>query len=397
MQSALSQLRVIDLTHHIAGPYCTKLLAGFGAEVIKIERPQTGDPLRQMGPFYENREDKERSIPFLWLNTGKKSMTLDLKSAQGQDIVKNLAKEADILVENFSPHVMPSLGLTYQELKKINPSLIMASISNYGQSGPYRDYKADEIELYAMSGLINETGDPDREPLKAGPALAQYSAGMCAYSAILSALYRRYHTETGEYLDISIQEASLVNIEMGLVEALQLDAVRKRTNDRHSMMPWQHYDCEDGEVAVIGGPIRHWRKARNIFDEPKLFLDKYDHCLDRRTLRDEYEEILKPCVKKFKKKELFRAGQEQGLAFAYLATLEEALELPQHKARGFFEPIDHPVVGKHDYCGAPFKMSATPWTSARAPMLAEHNYEIYDSLLHLSVEDIHTMEEKGIL
>ncbi len=396
-ERALGHLRVIDLTHHVAGPYCTKLLAGFGAEVIKVERPGSGDPLRGMGPFYQGVEGPERSIPFLWLNTGKKSITLDLKSDRGREILCRLVRDADVLVENFSPRVLPALGLAWQRLQEINPSLVMASISNYGQDGPYRDYKGDEISLYAMSGLMNETGDPGREPLRAGPALAQYSAGMCAYSAILAALHRRQQTGKGEHLDISIQEASLVNIEMGLVESLQLGTVRRRTGDQHSMMPWQHYECADGEVAVISGPIRHWRKAKKIFDEPRLFQDKYDHCLVRRFLRDEYEEILRPCVKKFRKKELFHAGQEQGLAFAYLATLEEAVELPQHRARGFFQEVDHPVVGRHAYCGAPFRMSATPWRQERAPLLAEHNAEVYGRLLGFSDGEIQAMEEEGIL
>ncbi len=396
-ERALGHLRVIDLTHDVAGPYCTKLLAGFGAEVIKVEPPGRGDPLRSRGPFYQGVEGPERSIPFLWLNTGKKSITLDLENTQGREILRRLVRDADVLVENFPPGVLPSLGLGYDRLRESNPGLVMASISRYGQDGPYRDYKGEEISLYAMSGLMNETGDPSREPLKAGPALAHYSAGMCAYSAILSALHRRHRTGRGEHLDISIQEAALVNIEMGLVESLQLGTVRKRTGDNHSMMPWQHYECADGEVAVISGPIRHWRRAEKIFDEPRLFQSKYDHCLVRRFLRDEYEEILAPCVKKYRKKELFLAGQEQGLAFAYLATLEEAMELPQHRARGFFEEVDHPVVGRHAYCGAPFKMSATPWRQGRAPLLAEHNSEIYGGLLGLSEDEIQSMEEQGIL
>ncbi|MFP7753484.1 CaiB/BaiF CoA transferase family protein [Thermodesulfobacteriota bacterium B35] len=394
--TALGHIRVIDLSHHVAGPYCTKLLAGFGAEVIKVERPGTGDPMRSLGPFHQGRKDLERSIPFLWLNTGKQSITLDLKSEKGQEIIRRLVQEADVVVENFSPRVLSSLGLAYDDLRTINPALVMASISNYGQDGPYRDYRADEISLYAMSGLMNETGDPEREPLRAGPDLAQYSAAMCAYAAILSALHRRQATGRGEHLDISIQEAALVNIEMGLVETLQLGQVRKRTGDRHSMMPWQHYECADGEVAVISGPIRHWRRARKIFDEPRLFQSKYDHCLVRRFLRDEYEEILVPCVKQYRKKDLFYAGQEQGLAFAYLATLEEALELPQHRAREFFTEMDHPVVGRHRYCGAPFRMSATPWRSQRAPLLAEHNAEVYGRLLGFTEEEIQAMEEEGI-
>ena len=151
-QTALSGIRVIDLTHYTAGPYCTKLMSGFGAEVIKVERPGTGDPMRSVGPFSHNRENIETSVPFLWLNTGKKSVTLDLKKEKGLRMLKELIGVADVLVENFSPGVMPRLGLDYTAVKKINPGIVMTSISNFGQTGPYKDFTADEITLNALSG-----------------------------------------------------------------------------------------------------------------------------------------------------------------------------------------------------------------------------------------------------
>ncbi len=179
-ESALEGVSVLDLTHYIAGPYCTKLLADFGADVIKIERPGTGDAARNMGPFYHDEPHIEKSLPFLYLNTNKRSVTLDLKSATGAQILRRLVRDVDVLVESFSPRVMPSLALGYEDLNKINPSLVMVSISNFGQTGPYRDYLATDIIEYALGGLMYVFGYEDRETLKQALYQSQYKAGTTA-------------------------------------------------------------------------------------------------------------------------------------------------------------------------------------------------------------------------
>ena len=202
----LAGVKVVDLTHYISGPYCTKLLATLGADVVKIERPGVGDPMRWVGPFAEPSQRSPATSPaaqqpggeaairgetgawFLYLNTSKKSLTLDLKSQSGRDIILQLVKTADILVENFAPGVMDRLGLGYTQFQGVNPALVMASISNYGQTGPYRDWKATELNLYAAGGLMNITGEPEREPLKEGAPLVQLGAGQNAFAAAMSAL-----------------------------------------------------------------------------------------------------------------------------------------------------------------------------------------------------------------
>ena len=392
---ALSHIRIIDLTQCIAGPYCTKLMSGFGAEVIKIERPKTGDRMRSLGPFFQNRKGLETSIPFLWLNTGKKSVTLNLKTEKGLKILKQLIKDAGVLVENFSPGVMRGLGLSYEVLREINPGIIMTSISNFGQTGPYRDYKAEEIELNALSGGMYVTGDPKKAPLASGPAIYQYTAGQHAYIATLTALFQRSSSGEGQFVDVSIQESGLEHIEISLSYNLHKGKNKKRGG--HMFVPWATYECKDGYAVIIAMPSRHWHRAANIFGDATLFDNKYDHLLDRIKHRSEYEALLKPCVKALKKKELFHAGQTRKLAFGYLASLEEVIESPQHKDRGFFKKIDHPVVGKHPYCGAPFKMSQTPWQTARAPLLGEHNNDIYRDVLGYSTEEIHQFMELEVI
>lgn len=396
-EQALSHLRVLDLTHYIAGPYCTKLMAGFGANVIKIERPHNGDKVRSVGPFFQEPPDLETSIPFLWLNTGKKSITLNLKSETGREIFKKLAHQADVVVENFSPRVMPGLGLSYEVLQDMNPRLVMTSISNFGQTGPYRDYQADEIVEYALSGLMYLTGDPAKPPLAAGPAISQYCAGMHAYIATLLALYQGRASGSGQYIDVSIQECAMDNIEISLVEYLHEGKIAKRTDDRHPLVPWQLYPCEDGYAAVIGGPVRHWKRAADLFEEPRLLDKKYEHMAGRVKYRDEVEALIQPWLSGHQKKDIYHAGQARHLAFGYLATLAEVFEASQHRAREFFVEIDHPVVGKHPYCGAPFRPLATPWQSARAPLLGEHNEAIYGELLGYSPEEIQQLTEEGVL
>ncbi len=186
-EQLLTGIKVLDLTHYIAGPFCTKLMADYGADVIKIERPGKGDIARQVGPFPEDVPDPEKSGLFLYLNTNKKGITLNLKTKTGIEILKKLVKESDVLVENFRPGVLPSLGLEYETLKKVNPRLVMTSISNFGQTGPYRDWKATEITLYALSGQMSRQGDPDREPLKHALSIFQYFAGKVASLVTLAA------------------------------------------------------------------------------------------------------------------------------------------------------------------------------------------------------------------
>ncbi|MCG2811452.1 MAG: CoA transferase [Candidatus Aminicenantes bacterium] len=379
---ALSHIRVIDLTEGIAGPYCTKLLSGYGAEVIKIEDPKTGDMMRGGGPFFKNGEGLETSIPFLWLNTGKKSVTLDLKTEKGPEILKQLVKDADVLMESFSPGVMSGLGLGYEVFREINPRLIMTSISNFGQTGPYKDYQAEEIELNALSGGMYVTGDPEKAPLASGPALYQYTAGQHAFVATLMAVYRRGLDGEGQHVDVSIQESGLEHIEITLSYCLQQGKNARRGG--HLFVPWDAYECRDGYAVVIAMPYRHWHRAAEVFSDHRLFAKKYDHILDRMKHRREYEEILRPCVKALGKKYLFYQGQSRGLAFAYVAGLDEVLESPQHKDRIFFEEMDHPAVGRHKYCGAPFRMSETPWQSARAPLLGEHNQDVFGEGLRVA-------------
>ena len=386
VKGALSHLRVLDLTQGICGPYCTKLMAGFGAEVVKIEPPQ-GDKLRHQGPYVDNKAGPERSIPFLWFNTGKKSITLDLHSAADAERFKQLVAQADVVLEDFGPYVMSDLGLDFSVLSRINPRLVMTSISSFGQSGPYKNFQAEEITLYAMSGLMSATGDPAREPLCAGPAISQLSGGMKAYIATLMAVYRRERTGEGDWVDLSIQESALDNFEIAIAEYLQTGKKAKRNNDEHPLVPWRIYPCRDGYAAIMGGPIRNWLSAAQVFEAPELLEDKYAHMEGRIKYRDDIRRLMQPWLSKHDKKDIFQTGQKLGLAWGYLAGAQDVMDSPQTKAREFFGEVDHPDAGKLPMIGAPFRPARTPWKQERAPRLGEHTEEVLSAWLGSADDD----------
>ena len=210
---ALSDITVLDFTHQISGPYCAKLLADYGAEVIKIERPGSGDPARAIGPFPKDVPHPEKSGTFLHLNTNKRSITLDLTNDRGRQIALKLAQRADIVVESFRPGVMAGFGLDYQTLNSTNPALVITSISNFGQTGPYRDWRASELILYGMGGELYTTGLDYREPVKMGANVGLYQAGTVAAYATLSASLSARETGTGEHVDVSIMETQAGSID----------------------------------------------------------------------------------------------------------------------------------------------------------------------------------------
>ncbi|MDX2435834.1 MAG: CoA transferase [Acidobacteriota bacterium] len=380
MSGALSHLRVLELADGVAASYCAKLFATYGAEVIKVESPSGGDPIRARGPF-AGQPGPETSIPFLWLNTAKKSVVADLETTTGRAKVRQLALTADIVIENFSPGTLEGTGLSYGELAAARPGIVVVSITPFGQDGPYRDFLGNEIVSYATGGGMHLTGDPDREPLVGGFQVANCSAGMAAYIGALAAVFGRQKSGRGRHVDVSIQEAMLDNIEIALVEHLHLGHDPKRKGDRHALVPWELFPCRDGWAAIVGGPIRKWLGAVDIFEEPRLNDPKFRHVGGRIKNRSEFEELIRPWLERSDRAEILTSGRQHGLAFGILNRPEDALEHPQHRARGFFQRLDHPVVGEHRVAGEPFRIEDAPAIHERAPLLGEHTEEFLTQAL----------------
>ncbi|MBM2826812.1 MAG: CoA transferase [Dehalococcoidia bacterium] len=398
-EQALSDVKVVDLTHHVAGPYCTKLLADYGAEVIKIERPGAGDPARQMGPFYQDDPHPEKSGLFLHLNTNKKSLTLNLQTATGKSALLELVKDADILVENFRPGVLEELGLDYQTLSKVNPQLIMTSISNFGQTGPYRDYKSTEMISFGMGGIMFRHGEPDREPLKYAGVVLQCFAGLNGAAATMCAYMGAMLGGPGQYLDISIMECLAGAVDRQILRYSYTGEVAERVGSRREgNYPSGIYPCGDGFVHVATLGIRGWPRVAKMLEMPELVTDPmFATAAARRLHHDDFEVFFYPWLLERNKMEVFHAAEAERVMSGPVYSIDELFTDPHYQARKMFTEIDHPVTGPLTYPAAPFKMSESPWQGKRAPLLGEHNQEILGERLGYSPEDLVKLRETGVI
>ena len=404
VEQALSDVKILDLSWHISGPYCTKYFADYGADVIKIEKPGEGDPARNMGPFYKDDPHPEKSGLFLHLNTNKKSVTLNLKSDTGKKIFMDLVKDVDIVVESFSPYVMPSLGLSYEELEKINPKLVMVSISNFGQTGPYRDYKASELVENAMGHTMFALGQANREPLKLGGSVVQFQSGTVASTLTMFALFGKDMNGIGQHLDISIMETQLGTIDRAgtffLSNQYRGDLAPRGELTSGIGFPTGITFCKDGFIDVMGGAI-WFPKTAQMLDMPELATDERFapmECQINSERRDEFfATIWYPYLAEHTMHEIFTKAQESGLLCAPLNTPETVFHDEHFKEREYFVDIDHPMTGKLQYPGAPFKSELTPWQiRRRAPLLGEHNEEVFGKLGY-SKEDMVKLREQGVI
>ena len=366
MNGLLNGVKALDLTHYFAGPYCTRLLAGLGAEVVKVERPPSGDPLRRLGPFVGNpgvyRAPDGDAAPLddgawhLYLNAGKRSLALDLKTGPGRQTLLRLAEQADLLVENFAPGTLERLGLGYDELRRVNPALVVTSISNFGQTGPCRDWRAAEVNLYAMGGLMNITGEPDREPLKEGAPLAQLGAGQNAFVAALAALMYAEETGEGQRIDISIAEYATNILENALMQySYSGQEYTKVGNRGYGRAAWGIYPCRDGFVGIIAGPDHRWPEVARIMEREELADPRFASRRGRQDNADEVDALMLPWLLDHDKVDIFKAGQDSGLGFSFVATMQDILEMEQLLARGYFVELEHPAAGTLRYPGAPVR------------------------------------------
>ena len=408
MSGLLEGVRALDLTHYFAGTYCTRLLAGLGADVVKVERPPSGDPLRRYGPFAGNPKAAvasgkgpiEDGAWYLYLNAGKRGLTLDLKTEEGRQMLLQLAAQADLLVENFAPGTMARLGLGYDALAQVNPGLVVTSISNFGQTGPYRDWRAAEVNLYAMGGLMNITGEPDQEPLKEGAPLAQLGAGQNAFVATMAALMYAEETGVGQHIDISIAEYATNILENALMQYSYSGQEYTRVGNRgYGRAAWGIYPCRDGFVGVIAGPDHRWPEVARIMEREELADPRFASRRGRQDNADEVDALMLPWLIEHDKVDIFKAGQESGLGFSFVATMQDIIEMEQLLARDYFVEMEHPKAGTLRYPDAPIacEPGAEAWVFRRAPMLGEHNAEVLSEWLGLDDSRISQLRKTGAM
>ncbi len=396
---ALEGIKVLDLSQCVSGPYCTKLLGAFGAEVIKVEKPNEGDISRRLGPFPGDKPHPERSGLFLYLNTSKKSVTLSVKTRTGIKILKELVKAADVLVENFEPGVMASLGLDYEALEKINPRLVMTSVTDFGQAGPYRNYKSASIVNYALSGHMYVNGAPDREPLQGAGLQPEYQGGLHGFLGTIAALYYREEAGQGQYVDVSIQEAMAGFHQSNVTDYTYIGQIKHRPGNRSDSRPYAAiYPCKDGYITLCAPTQLQEEALYTLIGKPEMKDDpRFRSSEDIIKNADAWDALVRPWFKTRTKEEIFHTCAEWRIPAAPVSNPEDIINDPHFQARGFWVELEHPEVGSLIYPGAPFKMSATPGRAVRAPLLGEHNEEIYCGRLGYSREDMGKLRQTGII
>lgn len=403
MEQALEGVRVLDLTQYIAGPFCTKLMADYGADVIKVENPNGGDPSRHLGPFFEDDPHHEKSGLFLHLNTNKRSVTLNLAVSSGQAILKELVKGADILVENHRPGVLANWNLSYETLAGINPKLVMTSISNFGQTGPYRDYKASELVLYGMGGEMHSIGMEGREPLKEGGNVAQYEAGAVAASTSMAALWAADLEGQGQQLDISIMETQLGGVDRRhavlLAYAYSGRISTQRTGWLTGALASGTLPCKDGYIEIAGGA--------HLFPRIIKMLGEPDFLKDPKWLRpdagsdpamvEEFEAFFLNWLLERTKKEVWQEGQKARVLCGPLYDVKDLLDDTYFNGRDFWTDLEHSATGQIKYPGPPIRMYETPQQTRRtSPKLGQHIEEVYGHIGY-SKDDLAKLRERGVI
>jgi crotonobetainyl-CoA:carnitine CoA-transferase CaiB-like acyl-CoA transferase len=397
INAALGSVRVLDLTEE-RGLYAGKLLADLGADVIKIEKPE-GSQARQMGPFKDDMPALESSLYFINFNTNKRGITLNLDRPAGKDIFRQLTKKSDVVIEDYEPGMMKSKGLDYPALRELNRRLIMASVSGFGQDGPYSRYKAPDIVNFAMGGLMYSSGTPEAAPVVAPGEQAYHGASIIAAFGILAALCLRLSTDEGQLVDISAHEVMASQNHEQIMRYSVRSDIGGRTGSQHAAAPARIFSCKDGYVHICVLRPGHWRSFLELVGNPEVLMDDmwYDSFLRRR-----HHDLIDPFAVEFTKSrtktEIAELCQARGIPCTPVNTPEDFSHSPHVKTRDLITEIEHPVIGQHSYLSSPYRLSQTPCRIERpAPLLGQHNKEIYCEELGYPEEELTRFKAEGII
>ncbi|MBC8282014.1 MAG: CoA transferase [Chloroflexi bacterium] len=393
----LNGFRVLDLGSGISAPWCAKILADYGAEVIKVETPGSGDLARRMGPFAGDDPDPEKSLTFLYLNTNKRSVTLDPSSVSGRNLLHRMIADADVLVENHPPAVSKELGLDYESLAAVNPGLVVTSIAPFGQTGPYHDFEATDIVTYALSGLMYHSGDSDQPPLRNVLDQSFYVAGANGAAATQIALFARLSSGEGQHVDVSAAECLGAHLVQPLPYYNYMGAIKGRRPVRgagfEELMP-----ARDGYVAPSVQGSRPWEVIANLIGLEELQDEKFATGAGRVAHGEELKELLTRGLAQWDRMPLFLASGEARLVFGMAQDAGDLVECPHLEAREFFVDVDHPVVGPAKYPGMAVRLPGEPLTPSQpAPLLGQHNSEIFVQELGYSPEELVSLRQLGVI
>ena len=392
----LDGVRVLDLTRVVAGPYCSMFLGDLGAEVIKVEQPGLGDDTRGWGPPFAGGE----SAYYLCINRNKKSLTLDLKSKRAVELLRELVKSADVIIENFRPGTMERLGLGEKELRALNPRLIFASLTGFGADGPMSDWPGYDLIVQAWGGLMSITGTPDGEPVKVGVAIIDLVAGLMLGNAITAALFAREKSGVGQRIDTSLLEAeiaSLINVGSNYLIG---GTVPARWGNAHpNIVPYQNFKTADGYLVIGVASEVIWKRfcqaiGRSELTDDRRFADNSKRVQNRAELVS----LLSEMFLKRNNQAWFDRLTAAEVPCAPVQSIDQVFQAPQVLHRDMLMEVEHPTAGKVRMAGMPVKFSLTP-ASVRLPppLLGQHNTEILKSWLGMNAEAIEELKREKII
>jgi len=400
---------VLDLTRFLAGPYCTLLLAGLGAEVIRVE-PLDGDLYRGHPPFggpkgtsLTRQSDDDLGLAMLHRMRGKKSVTLNLRAPAGVDIFHRLVRHADVVVENFLPGTLEQIGIGFHDLQAVNPRLVLCSISGFGQSGPYRDWRAFDPVVQAMSGISSVTGYADRPPVRCGAAVSDTSAALYGVIGILSALRARDRTGHGDWVDVAMLDGSFFLLPDVLEFVTAGGEPERRGNGHPSAVPFNVYRARDGWITVAAVAPREWRNVLRALGREELASDpRFDpSAASRRVHREAIDAVMEEWTSQHTAAEAVQILQAHQIAAGPVRDLQDVCDDEHLHARGMVVPLEHPVHGPVPGAkgiGMPIKFLRHPAAFDRpAPALGAHNEEIYGRFLGLGPADLGSLREQGVI
>jgi len=397
--AALAGLRVLDLSN-LRGGLCGRMLADMGADVIKIEPPQ-GDPTRRLGPFAGNQPHPDRSLKFWFYNLNKRSVTLDYAHTRGAELLLQLAESADVVIESFDPGYLDRLGLSWDALHERNPALILCSLAPFGQTGPYRDYLADDTILTALGGMLFVNGFPEEPPLRPLGLQTYHVGSIFGVSAIMGALLARRHAGVGQWIDLSLHEATVASLEHVPGQFFEFGAVERRRGTLHWSGSFCVLPCSDGRYLLNSNlgefaNLVEWMKSEGMaadLDDPQ-----WEDVSYRRKNAAHLFAVLGEWLKHHTSTEVLERAQLLRLAFAVVHSTDDLPNDEQLRARRFFVEVEHPELGrKFLYPGAPYLFSATPWRLyRRPPLLGEHTREVLCQDLGLADGELEVLHAEGV-
>lgn len=394
MKKALDGIKVLEFTHVISGSFCGMLLGDLGAEIIKVERPNTGE-------FYRNealKNDNGVSLVYPNYNRNKKGITLNIKHERAKEVIFKLIRKCDIFVENFRPGLLKEMGLGYEELKKINPKLIMVSISGFGQTGPYADKPAYDMTISAISGFMSMNG-PEGEPTKNGPAVSDFLSGIYGALGAVSALRYCEMTGEGQYIDVSMMESAMSILDAFFAQSKFTGVEPKGMgNRRANYAPVNVFNTKDGSVYIATSLQKHWRSLTKLMGKEYLYDDKrFAETSERKNNEEILEEIVEEWTIKLSSNQLIEVLDENGIPCAPVQGINKVMEDPHVKYRDSIIEMDYPGVGMYPTVAFVPKFSSLEVPKERAPLLGEHNKDVYCNILGYTDEEFKEMEVSKLI